>query len=748
MLLSALLALSPGVAGAQTSGALVPPPAEPYIDRLITSGQLKPLTHDESDATSGKSGPIRSLIVEIGASQILPKSRVSDLETALVDTAQQEVGISITGRYQTANYGLLGVNAQLRRGSGDTLFDSTRSDSTNASITLSSKGLPLGKGWLADSAIGMTSTRSIGTVNQQGRFFIPTTPLLGSSVSLNRYARITAANGTDDPRPVATVNLSIGEPGLLGGLRLGNFRGLSGVGASAGAQVNVSQTLTVGLQAIDIENTHDPYSVIQQAAAPSAAASKISSRAALVSLDYRANGLSLRTTALWSSVGGSTTDPIILSRNSGQAAGAWVDASYRAGRTVQTGGVYYFAPNLSWGTSAIVNNAVGGYYRIATSSQRWRMTLSLDGVRALNELGSRGFVTNADVRRQLTFVTSVGINSTFRRANGITAFQTLGFVDLPTPLGPTRGEAGWSHDPFSDLFRLGWNQTWSLPAWFPSGSRLTTQLSFDHRRQSDGALFGASTGSKGQSNTLSGAISGGATPFNGVTLDATIAYSSNAASTSSAYFGPVDSTGGALSTLTSQQGQTFSGTAIATVRLSSLWTLSASLTDARSSFSSRYGLLGLPTSPLGYTPQEIARLQSSSFRLRSGAFTLRYALSAGLPNALLGRSTYPVGGTGTLEGNVYLDGNGNGRREADEHGVPGVVVILDGIQAITTDSAGRYRFEHVADGPHRISVNADALPLPWSLASDDPTGASGSFAKIVSVDVRSTEILDIAAVRQ
>ena len=149
----------------------------------------------------------------------------------------------------------------------------------------------------------------------------------------------------------------------------------------------------------------------------------------------------------------------------------------------------------------------------------------------MNGAGSSGFVVNSDVRRQLTFGTSVGVNNTFRIANGETSVQTLAFVDFSTAFGSTRAEAGWSHDPISDLFRVGWTQNWSLPSWLPAGSRLSTQLSFDHRNQNDAALYGASAGTTGRSNNFSAAISGGASPFNGISFDGSLAYSSNAART-------------------------------------------------------------------------------------------------------------------------------------------------------------------------------------------------------------------------
>ena len=748
MVMSGCAAVAPQTASAQQIETETPvAETKPYIDRLIAGGDLKPVTESATTDHSNKRGNIRSLIVEIGGSWISPKSQLSGVDTGAIDNLQQETGISVSGRYQTDNLGRLGIDAQLRRGSRDTAFSSGSSSRTNVSITLSSDGLPLGNGWIADSRLGMTASHSIRLVNQQGRFFLPTSPLLGGSVTFNKYARIAEQGSSDEPKPSASLNVSVGEPGLLGGQRLGNFTGLSGIGISVGGEADLSRNLTAGFQAVDVENTRDPYSVVLQSSGASGDGAKISSRAALASIGYHTRGFTLRANAVWSQLT-EAADASASIRNPGAAVGGWIDASYRSGRTVQTGGLYYFGPNLTWGNSAIVNNAVGTYYRISSSSQRWRFTFSVDAVDTIDGRGSSGFLVNADVRRQLTFGTSIGVNSTVRVANGLTSIQALGFIDLSTSFGPTRAEAGWSHDPFSDLFRLGWSQTWSLPSWLPSGSRLSTQVSFDHRRQNDAALFGTGGGTTSQSNNFSAAISGGASPFNGITFDATVAYSSNAARSSSAVYGPVDTTGGALSALSSQQGQTFSATLIATARLSSSLTLSASFTDSRSSLSSRYGLLGLPASPLGYTPEELARLQNSSFQLRAGYLTLRYSLSAGRAKAVSGRPEYPVGGTGNLEGHVYQDSNANGRRDANERGVPGIIIILDGMQAVLTDQSGRYRFDSVTDGPHLITVNADALPLPWSLHSSGTNAANGNFASTVDVEVRSTAVLDIAAVRE
>lgn len=724
---------------------------ETYVDRLIEGGALPPLLSVSEDRAINAKGNVRSLSVELSGSRIAPKSSISGADATGADRGQEEIGISVSGRYQTDNYGLLGFDAELRRGTDRRQAGDLTASSTNGSFTLSNRNFPLGNGWLADGAAGMVTAPIIPLLRRQSRFYIPTSPLLGGSVTLRSYDGVAKLAGVDTPEPRATFNLSVGEPGLLGGLRLADFSGLSGIAVSGGGQVDLSPHLTAGFQAIGVENTRDPYALIFGSSS-SADAGRISSQAALGSISYSAGRFRLQANVIGSHYSGrgldaATPDFGLAASGISTTGGGWLDASYRAGRTAHSGGIYYFGPDLTWGNALLVNDAYGAYYRFSAFSQRWRWTASFDAVDSVDGRSASGVIANADVRRQLTFNAAVGLNGTIRVTNGRTSSQMLAYVDFSNPLGTTRTEAGWSRDPSADFYHIGWNQNWTLPAWLPPGSRFSTQLTFDHRREAEPSSWLADPSATGQTNSFGASINAGASPFSGISFDATVAFSSNASTSSSSIYGPVDSTGGVLGVLSSQQGQAFSATISATARLSSNWSLSGSFTDTRSSLFSRYGLSGLASSPLGYTPSELAEVQKSSFRMVAGYLTLRYAVSAGRSTGAMGRREFPVGGTGVLAGNAYLDENGNGQREPAERGVAGIVVILDGIHSVRTDPTGAYRFDRVADGQHRITVNADALPLPWSIRSDDADGSNGSFTASVNVGVRTTTTLDIAARR-
>ena len=713
---------------------------EPYVDRLIEGGNLTPLATEGKAKGSNSKGPVRSLDVEIGGSIISPQSTISGIDSSALDTPQREVGISVSGRYQTQNFGLLGIDAQVRRGSGTGALGLTRDSGWSGSGSLTSRDLPIGNGWAVDGTLGTAPTPTIPLLRRQARFYLPSMPVLGGSVTFNRYRKYSSATTFTDLEPVASFSIAAGEPGLLGGLRLSDFTGLSGTAVSAGGQINLASGWSSGVQAIAVSNSRDPYAAILGASASGSVASRITAQGALGTVSYVHDGLRVQANAIWSQREGESGS--LQPNANGSAGGAWLDASLRAGRSHHSAGLYYFGPKLAWGTSALINNAYGGYYRFTKSSQRWRWSFSVDAIDSVNGQSSSGVIVNADARRKVGFETSVGINSTLRISNGERATQILGFVDFPSGFGSARTELGWSHDPFSDIFRVGINQNWNLPVWLPSGSRLSTQASFEHRRQSSASPYALNGTLAEKANSFGLALSAGATPINGLSFDATLAYNSNGSSSRTEVYGPIDTTGGAFS---SEQGRAFSASVVATARLSSRWSLSASYTDTTSRITSLFGLSSPASGAATLLPINPADPRRSSFHLRAAYLTLRFSVSAGRPSSGLGVRQFPIGGTGNVEGRVFLDANDNRKREPAEKGVSGIVVILDGMQAVRTDQAGYYRFEGVADGPHRITLNADMLPLPWVIEADDKRQTGEPFAKAVDVGVRSTTVLDIAA---
>ena len=85
---------------------------EVYVDRLIDGGNLEPSITLGGESGRNTSGNVRSLTVELTGSRISPKSSITGIDTSRIDRVQQEEGLSVSGRYQTDNYGLLGIDAE------------------------------------------------------------------------------------------------------------------------------------------------------------------------------------------------------------------------------------------------------------------------------------------------------------------------------------------------------------------------------------------------------------------------------------------------------------------------------------------------------------------------------------------------------------------------------------------------------------------------------------------------------------
>jgi len=74
----------------------------------------------------------------------------------------------------------------------------------------------------------------------------------------------------------------------------------------------------------------------------------------------------------------------------------------------------------------------------------------------------------------------------------------------------------------------------------------------------------------------------------------------------------------------------------------------------------------------------------------------------------------------SIEGVVFVDQNGNGRPDADEPGLAGVPVRVDGGESVVTGSDGRYRISGLPDGRYAVSLDRSRLPADLRLASASP----------------------------
>lgn len=728
--------------------AALSPVVKPYADRLIAGGSLSADISSDAGRNGARTGPLRSLSLEFSGLHVNPTLRVSDSEVPTPGERLDEAGFGIAARLQTDNYGLLGIDAALRWGTdherGITQAPSRR---VTGSFTLSGRDIPIGAGWVGDAAGGLVSTPLVPLGREQARFMLPVGALEGVSLAARKLRLDDDMTARPSERSGGDFNFALGIPGQLGGLRLADFASLGGISITGGGELPLGEGLIGGLQAIGTFGSRDPYRPTGISGSGAGSDPRTSGAAGLLSVARTAGTLRVNANVLVShlSPGSSgVSDGIGLA--GGNAVGGWLDADWRAGRQGHAAGLYYLGPGLAWGTHAFVNNAWGGYYRYNGWTRTWRWYLNIDGAGSVDGSSPSGLVASGELRRQLRPQTAIGAGATLRMTSTAKAGQLRGFVEQQSRFGSTRLEAGWTHGRDGDVLHAALNHDWTLPGWLLADSRISTGFVYDHMVEKP-AVPGLQTGWRSSSFGMT--LAGSLRLVSRVTLDANVAWNSNAGH---GLYGPYLDLGELGGATGFQRSQAFSAMIAVNARLAPRLSLSANLTDTRTDLSWRNSLAGAVTSPLGATAQQLqARAQSR--RLFAAYVTLRYALAAGSPPAVLGTRHFAGPGSGDVAGTIFLDGNGNGRQEAGEMGAAGIGVVLDGVLAVRTDLSGRYRFDQVAPGPHRLEVIADALPLPWVIPAAGSATATSSAQSggipvgEVEVNLRETTRFDIAARR-
>ena len=92
---------------------------------------------------------------------------------------------------------------------------------------------------------------------------------------------------------------------------------------------------------------------------------------------------------------------------------------------------------------------------------------------------------------------------------------------------------------------------------------------------------------------------------------------------------------------------------------------------------------------------------------------------------------------GSIHGSVVQDLNGNGRADVNEHGIDGAVIVLDGGMRSEQARKGRYRFDAVRSGPHRVTLLLESLPDGAVISGD---------AEVTTTLARNALIADVTFV--
>ncbi len=94
--------------------------------------------------------------------------------------------------------------------------------------------------------------------------------------------------------------------------------------------------------------------------------------------------------------------------------------------------------------------------------------------------------------------------------------------------------------------------------------------------------------------------------------------------------------------------------------------------------------------------------------------------------------------TASVLGRVFVDRNGNGIRDGDEPGVPGVRLYLDDGTFVITDAEGKYSLYGVSARLHTIKLDALTLPAGTQVALTDNRQAGSPESRFL--DVRRSEL--------
>ncbi len=357
---------------------------------------------------------------------------------------------------------------------------------------------------------------------------------------------------------------------------------------------------------------------------------------------------------------------------SGLRVGGWLDASIQDGAVEHRFGANALRPDQEWLGVPVAAGATGGYYRWR---YRTRQTLVEAQVDAQSFAASDGVPGSrfaqfwGNARRQLDQSTGVGAQLIASRTGDTRAVNLLAYREVSLPEGGWRALTG---------------------ALATTGQRTEWQIGGDVSRTWFEIQFNAA---------LSAFIDGGAKVGTDASLNATRELGERTSFTLGLrrYNAIIDASAGTSISATLQR------------RLSAGWSLSAALSDSRGAQQLRaIGSTANAPAPAAfeiYTP-----------RLRFVWLSLRYDFGAGSPELPLGaRPGVASAGGGRIEGVVFLDTNGNGRPDPGESVAAGVTVVLDGLYAVRTDALGRYAFEFVVSGEHRLQVLPDNIPLPWLL---------------------------------
>lgn len=556
------------------------------------------------------------------------------------------------------------------------LYKTSLAESYAPSGTLWQRGLNLDDAWQLNNGLGVVNAPLTALQRNQTRFFLPSTALLGLVSEWNHPAGIQLVAGA-------------GTPGRFESGRLSGFETDTGRTGAVGADWALADNAQIGLSWLRTQDriTQDAFTTSPPNAeslfatgAWQAAHSRLQLN--LLSTDY---GLD-QTAAL--DTGKLDTSPV----------GSWLDVNTQIGRFQHDYGLFHFDPGLNWGGELMNSDAQGGYYRVNHQKMRWSWGSSLDYLQPITDPDADSVYSSGNLRYQASSRTGIGGTGTVRSGD-TRAYRANLFGDQRTVYGISRLQIDQAKDGDDRTsWQIGLDQSLPETGW----GRISTTLNF---REIDGMAV-ENKGSE-TSRITELVIYGSHDLFGRVSLDGSIRGTAGS--------GPEAETG-------------FFANLGVNWEINAHWQLLATYDRSTAARQNPFVLQPFP---------ERSRLDSST-ESEFLFLTLRYTHQAGRRTGILGGA--PGSPAGLIKGSVFLDENGDGRRNAGEQVAANIAVTLDDRFTTQTDAQGKFVFPLVAVGNHVIEASPDNLPLPWQFAPDDAV-------KTIELGVRDRINIDLAAQR-
>jgi hypothetical protein len=593
----------------------------------------------------------------------------------LNNTRTETQGFQFDTFLETPNFGTLSLQALALGGSNV---------SGLSSWTLRQIGMPFDNGWRADNALGTTNLLMPDISRRSSRLTLPGPQVIGGSTQW-RYMG-------NNP---LTFGASVGEPGRFEGFPQSRFVGGGGRVSNAFAEV-AHGPWTFAATAAEGNNIVPESGAIDNASPNTV--KRISPTNIYLSTAYadRASAFSAQLSAINSRV------------DSVSSSGFFADAGWRDGAHRHEASVFYLERGLSWLDRALAADLQGAAYRYGYNAARWDISANVESFDSISGASPRGWFASGGGRYLLNTKFSAGGGFAVRDFGGKSS-SGFGYLQTTGNLGTTRAQvdaATTDNGPSSQALTL-------EHSFFTETSlALSTTLSVERIKPerllviSDSGA-GLTTNQRSSQNAFAIGLNGRYALTDALSVQGNLR---------ARQLRNVDGRGNNDFTIALNIGLDW--------QITPAWSFNASVYENR----------GIITDPIAVQSPLATPIVVRTRPNDRGVFlSLRYSVRAGMSVAPLGGRV--GGGSGKIEGSVFLDTNRNALRDGNESGAANIVVVLDGRYTTRTDGAGNYQFSEVASGPHTLTVVQDDLPLPWTMDVDRRYDAPVSTRGITRIDM-------------